>query len=180
MPDGGQALFDKYGHATGDTVPGIDSRLAPSGLDPSGHQSGKCFRLFRVSQRQSSPSPLQSNFAIGGSKPTASIVYLLDYGLCREHFVGGKVRPERKTAGFRGTVRYASKATHVMKDLGRKDDIWSLYYTIAEWVNGGLPWSNEADAEIVYQMKTTTTHEKLCPRIEAAMVILGGYLEGTR
>src|SRR5262245_39602940 len=30
-------------------------------------------------------SLFQSNFAMGGSAASASIVYLLDYGLCREH-----------------------------------------------------------------------------------------------
>lgn len=117
---------------------------------------------------------------MGGSRATATIVYLLDYGLCREHLVNGKVRPERKKAGFRGTVRYASKATHCMQDLGRKDDIWSLYYTIAEWLSGGLPWSNEPDAEIVFQMKKTTTAEMLCPSLAEPMIIIGGYLEGLR
>ena len=144
------------------------------------HRDIKAVSFLTFSPRLLINSSFQSNFAIGGSTSSASIVYLLDYGLCREHIVNGKVRPERKVAGFRGTVRYASKATHNASDLGRKDDIWSLYYTIGEWVNGGLPWSNEADPEIVFQMKRTTPFESLAPNLAEPMIIIGGYLDGLR
>lgn len=61
-----------------------------------------------------------------------------------------------------------------------QDDLWSLFYTIAEWLNGGLPWGNEADAEIVLQLKRTTPVERLAPRTPELMLIVGGYLDGLK
>jgi len=55
----------------------------------------------------------QSNFAIGRLPSTCRRVYMLDYGLSREYRdKNGSLRPPRRDAGFRGTVRYASVTAH--------------------------------------------------------------------
>ena len=82
-----------------------------------------------------------SNFAIGASSVTKRTCYMLDFGLARQ-FTGpkGETRPPRPVAGFRGTVRYASINAHQSKDLGRHDDLWSVFYMLVELANSELPW----------------------------------------
>ena len=46
-----------------------------------------------------------------------------------------------------GTVRYASINAHKNKEMGRHDDLWSLFYMIVEFVNGQLPWRKIKDKE---------------------------------
>jgi tau tubulin kinase len=75
---------------------------------------------------------------------------MLDFGLARQFTTGtGEVRPPRAAAGFRGTVRYASINAHKNKEMGRHDDLWSLFYMLVEFVNGQLPWRKIKDKEQV-------------------------------
>lgn len=48
-----------------------------------------------------------------------------------------------------GTVRYASMNAHKNKEMGRHDDLWSLFYMVVEFVNGQLPWRKIKDKEQV-------------------------------
>ena len=93
---------------------------------------------------------LQSNFSIGRQSFNSRTVYMLDFGLARQFTTGtGEVRPPRSAAGFRGTVRYASVNAHKNKEMGRHDDLWSLFYMLVEFVNGQLPWRKIKDKEQV-------------------------------
>lgn len=49
----------------------------------------------------------------------------------------------------KGTVRYASINAHKNKEMGRHDDLWSLFYITVEFVNGQLPWRKIKDKEQV-------------------------------
>lgn len=49
-----------------------------------------------------------------------------------------------------GTVRYASINAHKNKEMGRHDDLWSLFYMLVEFVNGQLPWRKIKDKEQVH------------------------------
>jgi tau tubulin kinase len=51
----------------------------------------------------------------------------------------------RPVAGFRGTVRYASVNAHKNKEMGRHDDLWSLFYMLVEFMVGQLPWRKIKD-----------------------------------
>ena len=63
---------------------------------------------------------------------------MLDFGLARQYTnAAGEVRPPRAAAGFRGTVRYASVNAHKNKEMGRHDDLWSLFYMLVEFITGG-------------------------------------------
>ena len=78
-----------------------------------------------------------SNFAIGKTIPQMKKVYMLDFGLARQYTnAAGEVRPPRAAAGFRGTVRYASVNAHKNKEMGRHDDLWSLFYMLVEFITG--------------------------------------------
>ncbi|CAG5081429.1 Oidioi.mRNA.OKI2018_I69.PAR.g9876.t1.cds [Oikopleura dioica] len=98
-----------------------------------------------------------SNFAIIGRR-----VYMLDYGLARQYIdSSGNVRQPRSIAGFRGTVRYTSVNAHNNSELGRHDDLWSLFYMLVEMLIGQLPWRKIKDKDQVGQIKRTFSHEEL-------------------
>ncbi|XP_064621848.1 uncharacterized protein LOC135484380 [Lineus longissimus] len=95
-----------------------------------------------------------SNFAIGRLPINAKKVYMLDFGLARQYTnTAGEVRAPRAAAGFRGTVRYASVNAHKNREMGRHDDLWSLFYMLVEFVIGQLPWRKIKDKEQVGVMK---------------------------
>lgn len=109
-----------------------------------------------------------SNFAMGRHPSNKRTVYMLDFGLARQYITTNatssgfpEVRPPRPAAGFRGTVRYASINAHQNNEMGRHDDLWSLFYMIVEFVNGALPWRKIKDKEQVGKMKQIYDHRQL-------------------
>nr|XP_042896400.1 uncharacterized protein LOC107453775 isoform X3 [Parasteatoda tepidariorum]XP_042896401.1 uncharacterized protein LOC107453775 isoform X3 [Parasteatoda tepidariorum] len=103
-----------------------------------------------------------SNFSMGRLSHNCRSVYMLDFGLARQYVTAtGEVRPPRAAAGFRGTVRYASINAHRNKEMGRHDDLWSLFYMLVEFVNGQLPWRKIKDKEQVGIMKEKYDHRLL-------------------
>ncbi|NWV00427.1 TTBK2 kinase, partial [Upupa epops] len=64
----------------------------------------------------------------------------------------------RAVAGFRGTVRYASVNAHRNREMGRHDDLWSLFYMLVEFVVGQLPWRKIKDKEQVGSIKERYEH----------------------
>lgn len=100
-----------------------------------------------------------SNFAMGRLASTCRCCYMLDFGLARQFTNSNQeVRPPRPVAGFRGTVRYASINAHKNKEMGRHDDLWSLFYMLVEFVVGQLPWRKIKDKEQVGNLKETYDH----------------------
>ncbi|XP_030593687.1 tau-tubulin kinase 1 [Archocentrus centrarchus] len=103
-----------------------------------------------------------SNFAMGRLPSTYRKCYMLDFGLARQYTnTTGEVRPPRTVAGFRGTVRYASVNAHKNKEMGRHDDLWSLFYMLVEFAVGQLPWRKIKDKEQVGQIKERYDHRLL-------------------
>jgi len=95
-----------------------------------------------------------SNFAIGLGPSKRSTTYLIDFGLARRFIMAsGEVRPARESTGFRGTARYASINSHLSKDLGRRDDLWSIFYVLVEFAEGQLPWKKLKDKDQIGDMK---------------------------
>ncbi|KAK5582404.1 hypothetical protein RB653_003987 [Dictyostelium firmibasis] len=95
-----------------------------------------------------------SNFAIGLNPSKRNITYLIDFGLARRFVLAsGEVRPARDSTGFRGTARYASINSHLSKDLGRRDDLWSIFYVLIEFAEGQLPWRKLKDKDQIGEMK---------------------------
>eukprot|EP01006_Ploeotia_vitrea_P021773 TRINITY_DN54196_c0_g1_i1.p1 TRINITY_DN54196_c0_g1~~TRINITY_DN54196_c0_g1_i1.p1 ORF type:complete len:546 (+),score=59.74 TRINITY_DN54196_c0_g1_i1:37-1638(+) len=104
-----------------------------------------------------------SNFVMGkpgDGKPKRC--YLIDFGLARKYRMpGGEIRPARKTAGFRGTARYASINSHQSKELSRRDDLWSLFYVLVEFASGQLPWRKIKDKDDIGVLKEKHTNVDL-------------------
>jgi hypothetical protein len=48
--------------------------------------------------------------------------------------------PMRPQADFRGTISYASLNAHLKLDLSRRDDLWSFYFVILEFLDENIPW----------------------------------------
>ncbi|KAH7730522.1 Protein R90.1 [Aphelenchoides avenae] len=55
--------------------------------------------------------------------------------------------------GFAVPVRYAAVSAHKNKEMGRQDDLWSLFYMLAEFLQGSLPWRRIKDKDEVGRMK---------------------------
>ncbi|KAI4880542.1 hypothetical protein NFI96_018569, partial [Prochilodus magdalenae] len=113
-----------------------------------------------------------SNFAMGRLERTCRTCYMLDFGLARQ-FTNScqEVRPPRPVAGFRGTVRYASINAHKNKEMGRHDDLWSLFYMLVEFMVGQLPWRKVKDKEQVGNMKETYDHRLMLKHLPAEFSI---------
>jgi len=76
-------------------------------------------------------------------------LYIVDFGLAKKHLsINGKPVPKRKKADFRGTVSFASLNAHNSIDLARRDDIWSLYFTMLDFLNEKLEWREQRDYTI--------------------------------
>lgn len=116
-----------------------------------------------------------SNFAIGATPSTSRTCVMLDFGLSRQYTtLTGEVRQPRPIAGFRGTVRYASVNAHQSKDLGRHDDLWSVFYMLVELAVGQLPWRKIRNKEEAGEFKANFAHLQL---IKGMPVEFETYLE---
>ncbi|CDW55130.1 tau tubulin kinase 1 [Trichuris trichiura] len=129
-----------------------------------------------------------ANFALGRDSQ-ARVLKLLDFGLARQILTNeGKLRPPRKALGFRGTERYASVNAHDSKELGRHDDLISLFYMIMEFKNGCLPWGVNDEFDVVGDKKKTALVGRLlllstiCPSDEDYMykTIVAAFVNSDR
>uniref|UniRef100_A0A671YX28 Tau tubulin kinase 2a n=1 Tax=Sparus aurata TaxID=8175 RepID=A0A671YX28_SPAAU len=89
-------------------------------------------------------------------------------------FLHRDIKPPRPVAGFRGTVRYASVNAHKNKEMGRHDDLWSLFYMLVEFLVGQLPWRKIKDKEHVGKLKDTYDHRLMLKQLPAEF---GVFLE---
>eukprot|EP01125_Pyxidicula_operculata_P004186 TRINITY_DN1614_c0_g1_i2.p1 TRINITY_DN1614_c0_g1~~TRINITY_DN1614_c0_g1_i2.p1 ORF type:complete len:331 (+),score=35.13 TRINITY_DN1614_c0_g1_i2:117-1109(+) len=106
------------------------------------------------------------NFVLGAERSElCRTVIMIDYGLSRRHLrPDGSVKPKRKTARWVGSRRYMSPNTHLRKDQGRRDDLWSLLYVLVEFMTGTLPWGHLrglGNLDKVKDMKMQYNNEKL-------------------
>jgi len=68
-------------------------------------------------------------------------VFIVDFGLAKRHLDSQKrAVKQRRTAAFRGTVSFASLQAHNNIDLSRRDDLWSLYFVILDFLEEKLEW----------------------------------------
>lgn len=83
-----------------------------------------------------------SNFVMGRTADDKSQVYLVDFGLAKEHLdlkTNMPIHPRGNT-DFRGTIPYASINAHLKQELSRRDDIWSFFFVILEFLDQPLVW----------------------------------------
>eukprot|EP00002_Diphylleia_rotans_P002156 TRINITY_DN1132_c0_g1_i1.p1 TRINITY_DN1132_c0_g1~~TRINITY_DN1132_c0_g1_i1.p1 ORF type:complete len:320 (+),score=74.97 TRINITY_DN1132_c0_g1_i1:32-991(+) len=117
-----------------------------------------------------------SNFAMGvGSNKHRCFV--LDFGLSRRYLLqDGSMRPPRDQAGFRGTSRYASLNSHNSLELSRRDDLWSFFYMMIEFIMGGLPWRRLKDKIQIGEMKKQCNNPELVRGLPSEFLAFFNYL----
>uniref|UniRef100_A0A3Q1BUF4 non-specific serine/threonine protein kinase n=1 Tax=Amphiprion ocellaris TaxID=80972 RepID=A0A3Q1BUF4_AMPOC len=94
-----------------------------------------------------------SNFAMGRLPSTYRKCYMLDFGLARQYTnTTGEVRP---VSNFHS------------REMGRHDDLWSLFYMLVEFAVGQLPWRKIKDKEQVGQIKERYDHRMLLKHMPA-------------
>ena len=84
-----------------------------------------------------------SNFLLRSSRKHPLV--LIDFGLALQYInidTHEEIEP-RIDPGFFGTVKYASPNAHLGKELGRRDDLYSWFYSLIEMRTGSLPWSTK-------------------------------------
>lgn len=85
-------------------------------------------------------------------------IYIVDFGLAKRHLDQITKQPlaKRRKADFRGTVSFASLNAHNNIDLSRRDDIWSFYFTMLDFLNEKLEWREQRDYSMqqVKEIKT--------------------------
>jgi len=82
-------------------------------------------------------------------------VFIVDFGLAKQHLNMTTMIPleARANTDFRGTIPYASLNAHKKKELSRRDDLWSFFFMMVEFLEEHLPWkqskppTRKADAE---------------------------------
>ncbi len=62
--------------------------------------------------------------------------------MAKEHLDPITSRPmePRKNTDFRGTIPYASLNAHNKEELSRRDDLWSFYIMLLEFLDEQIPW----------------------------------------
>ena len=118
-----------------------------------------------------------SNFAMGVGRHSRKC-YLIDFGLARQYTTPtGELKQPRPIAGFRGTVRYASVNAHLGNELGRHDDLWSVFYMLIELATGSLPWRRIRDKEEAGKAKQDCDHYKLISSLPEEFKLFMDYLK---
>ncbi len=118
-----------------------------------------------------------SNFVLGRAELRQE-VYVVDFGLARFFKTpDGRVRGARAFAGFRGTARYASMAAHDNKELARRDDLWSFFFMMVEFVAGQLPWRRAKEKAAVRELKLKHPPRSLLPTLPAGFARLLALIE---
>jgi len=102
-----------------------------------------------------------SNFALGVGNRSRRI-FMYDFGLSRQfQDDDGQLRQARdRPCPFRGTPRYASINAHNGMELGRHDDLWSLFYLLIELTYGRLPWKKLKGKNEVGAKKRKFNHNR--------------------
>ena len=92
--------------------------------------------------------------------------------------------PHHQHADFRGTSLYSSLNAHLLRELGRRDDLWSVLYCCVDMIRGGLPWRPAKDDRSVCEAMKRHYYEhpeELTAGLPGATYLLQfqRYLKGT-
>lgn len=107
-----------------------DQRFSPGTVAEIGQQ---CLQAIKATHtvgyvhRDIKPT----NFAIGRQLVQMNQIFLLDFGLAKSYrHRDGRLRSPRFLASDAGTARYWSIRAHSGGEVGRSDDLWSLFYML--------------------------------------------------
>ena len=79
---------------------------------------------------------------MGKSLEEKDKVYVVDFGLAKDHLdlVTRQAIQARRVTDFRGTIPYASLNAHNKQELSRRDDMWSFFFMLLEFLDEPLSW----------------------------------------
>ncbi|OHS94440.1 CK1 family protein kinase [Tritrichomonas foetus] len=103
-----------------------------------------------------------SNFLIQRNQKVPLVI--IDFGLSKPYcnFETREVLPP-SNGHYVGTKKYASLNSHLKKDLGRRDDLYSWFYSMLEMMKGRLPWRNMKELDDVALCKRNEIDKLLRP-----------------
>lgn len=107
-----------------------------------------------------------TNFMVG-HKDKKSIIYLIDFGLCRK-VNSDDINKRRKSNSVFGTLSYMSPFIHVGLIPSRRDDLFSLLFVLIYFTKGKLPWqrlnikNSDEKTNEVYRLKKENLPFKVC------------------
>jgi len=96
------------------------------------------------------------------------LLYLIDFGMAKRiRTKNGReaAAAADATGSLIGSARYASVAAHRGEELGRRDDLISMMYSLIYVANGGaLPWMCYSESEICY-IKNDMLPREICAEL---------------
>lgn len=112
------------------------------------------------------------NIVLGSSNmnlPDSSIIYLVDFGISKSYLNESVEHlPQAFNVPFSGNILFASKYAFMNLEQSRRDDLISLAYLLAFFVNGSLDWLGDLRSSDpwfinkVGQIKQALTPQSLC------------------
>lgn len=124
------------------------------------------------------------NFLMGTHK-NKSIVYICDFGLCKQYKEkNGKHIPFKEgKSSMTGTARFASINTHLGYELSRRDDLESLMYSLIYFSKGSLPWigtkaqNRQEKYNKIFQIKINSKVNILCDKLPIEFINFFNYIK---
>ena len=86
-------------------------------------------------------NPWRRPWTLGANKFPAYIGFVCNksnvlFWVCKSLEVNGEIKEPRPIVSFQGTMTYAAVNAHNKVELGRQDDLYSLFYIILEFIKG--------------------------------------------
>lgn len=97
----------------------------------------------------------QANFVLSQDQ---NKLFIVDFGLAQQYRseAGEHMKDSGEAASFKGTISYASLNTHNfrvktfnLQELSRRDDMWSYFFMLLEFLGEQLAWRTAEDISIV-------------------------------
>jgi serine/threonine protein kinase len=110
-----------------------------------------------------------------GPKP----LVLIDFGLSKR-FIDLQTRqpcPPSTNCGFHGTPKYASLSAQTCHDQSPRDDLISLLYSMAEMIEGRLPWGLDDDSRVIQRKKAVISSRSLFSGFPGEILEVREYLD---
>ncbi|CAP37809.2 Protein CBG20869 [Caenorhabditis briggsae] len=121
-----------------------------------------------------------ANYAVGIGSDEAT-VYMLDFGIAKLYVnENGDHKVKRKKVKFLGTLRYACRACMTQMEQGRKDDLETWLYMVADLLDErrGMPWRKHAELKTILKLKDEFFKELYSDILKTCASDVGAKLNG--
>ncbi|KAH0789935.1 CK1 family protein kinase [Histomonas meleagridis] len=119
-----------------------------------------------------------SNFLVQQNERNPLV--LIDFGLAKKTYNPETNQPLEditfEKQQYVGTKKYSSIFSHYGNELGKRDDLYSWFYSMVEMIKGALPWA-ELTNEEAGDSKEKISPEELCSDIPKQFVDIYKYIQ---